>query len=802
MTRGSEPTDAPPPDSLSSESERRRWQHKRAQFDTAINTARLLGVVQNLALGSMEASEALRIILEVNASKDQAQYVAEMLAMKKEFRDLARLEYRAEVAKFILEGSRLVPALTGGLASQMLMAMGHAAQNDAYLETVSSAVSTLLSDLDHPLMPDARNYLRLLWDQMEATRRLTQTEALYTGQRVPSERAAERRSSGSLAAVKLASAGAPEAAKAAAAQETTAPARTAGSISPSRTMIGIGQAPLVAHAESPESATPSKKRWVEAAPSEVRAPAVPPERPSPTPAVPSAPAESIEPAASSAPSKRWVEADATGVASPAEDEIPSPKLPIEPPLVIQPVSASKVVDVAEVDEKRESAPKIAAEPEATNSPLNIMGRVWREARASKPPVPAEPIAGHSASRLAGRPEAPPQRESTPKIAPSLERGQSSSLPAPTGFEPTLLQHEQDFFATGEREPESTAQMPPFEQHATREPSVLIADTRTSETHSDTLPGARQRQASRDELKVPTRGVPKWAIATVVAVALAGSGLVLSLSLTSESENKSESPKGSASAAKRPAPSASVSPAPSLARRPLRTSAQSSSAATPPPPPAPPPATEPQPVPAAQPRHAVPKTQEPSPPVRPSKPQSAPSHVQGRAPTPAPVAEPTSKKPSVEAAPKGPTVVTPPEVAKTLSPLDRIIAEIRLISPDPVGIEDKARELARIIARSKRKEAGQIIEKLGPPIAVDPLSRDSTLEESLQTFAVSVLGRVATDDDDNRAVDALLMLGEWVSNGGKGKQKALSALQTLSHESIIKLSAPRLRALKTAQAQAD
>ena len=170
--------------------------------------------------------------------------------------------------------------------------------------------------------------------------------------------------------------------------------------------------------------------------------------------------------------------------------------------------------------------------------------------------------------------------------------------------------------------------------------------------------------------------------------------------------------------------------------------------------------------------------------------------------PIPLAAPTSSKPSAEPAPRAPSVVTPPEVAKTLSPLDRIIAELRLISPDAVGIEDKARELARIIAKSKRKEAGQILDKLGPPIAVDPLSRDSTLEDSLQTFAISVLGRVATDDDDNRAVDALLMLGEWVRYGGKGKQKALSALQVLSHESIIKTSAPRLRALKTAEAQAD
>ena len=148
------------------------------------------------------------------------------------------------------------------------------------------------------------------------------------------------------------------------------------------------------------------------------------------------------------------------------------------------------------------------------------------------------------------------------------------------------------------------------------------------------------------------------------------------------------------------------------------------------------------------------------------------------------------------------LVTSPEVSRTLSPLDRIVAELRIISPDPSGIEDKARELARIIARSKRKEAQKIIEDLGPPVAVDPLGRDPTLEESLRTFAISVLGRVATDDDDNRAVDAVLMLGEWVKGGNKGKQKALAALESLSRDPTVKTSAPRLRALKTAQAQGE
>ncbi len=85
MTNGREPNQTPVPDS-GSESDRRKWIHKRAQFDSAINTARLLGVIKNLAAGNVEARDALQIILAVNGSTDQAQYVAEMLAMKKEFK--------------------------------------------------------------------------------------------------------------------------------------------------------------------------------------------------------------------------------------------------------------------------------------------------------------------------------------------------------------------------------------------------------------------------------------------------------------------------------------------------------------------------------------------------------------------------------------------------------------------------------------------------------------------------------------------------------------------------------------------
>jgi hypothetical protein len=136
----------------------------------------------------------------------------------------------------------------------------------------------------------------------------------------------------------------------------------------------------------------------------------------------------------------------------------------------------------------------------------------------------------------------------------------------------------------------------------------------------------------------------------------------------------------------------------------------------------------------------------------------------------------------------------------MSPLDRIIAELRLISPDPVGIEDKARELSRIIATSKRKDAFYIIDHLGPSVALDALGRDPVLEESLRAFAISTLGRVALDDDDSRAVSAIFMLGEWAKSGGKGRQKAISALESISKERIIKASAPRTKALHAAQAE--
>jgi len=663
MTNGREPSKTPVPDS-GSESDRRKWIHKRAQFDSAINTARLLSVVQNLAAGAVTAQDALQIILEVNSSTDQAQYVAEMLAMKKEFRDLARLEYYPEIASFLSEGSRLIPNLTDGLASQMLMAMGHAAQNDAYLETVSSAVSAMLSDLDHPLMTEARNYVRLLWDQMEATRRLKQTEAHYVSGDTSRLAQTERRSSGSMVAA----------------------------------------------------------------------------------------------------SKRQLPAAEPSVAQP------------EKPVLERPVAAPV--------ETHNAHPSVPGIRKAT-----LLG-----VGAARPPISSSPR-----QRVADR------VDSSSKITPASAAKVVASPTGSTSAPAVLVAPDETAVETRAAEVSHTHTEQVTDKSADAF-QLSTPDTRPLDRPFAGKTNESRREIANDEFKLPTREVPKWAVGAVVAAALGAVGLVVVL--TNESDKKTEAPAVSASAkSAEPKHSATVppiasAPTPKIApvpRSPQPKPPASANAVTPsaaPPPRIPVPNTPPAPVAPVQKSKSTHSEPVVSVPVSTKTGQSKNSQI----------ATPPKKGPEKSVEPvarnNSAQVVTSPEVSRTLSPLDRIIAELRIISPDPSGIEDKARELARIIARSKRKEARQIIDGLGPPVAVDSLGRDPTLEESLRTFAISVLGRVATDDDDNRAVDALLMLGEWVKGGSKGKQKALSALESLSRDPTVKTSPPRLRALKTAQAQGD
>jgi hypothetical protein len=641
-----------------SEADRRRWTHKRAQFDNAIHSARLLGFIQKLANGQARHQDILRTLLEVNASADQSQYVAETLAMKKEVRGLARLDFHPEVAVFFTQASRLIPKLTDGLASQIMMLLGHAAQNDAYLDTVSNAVSELLADLDRPLSREARNYLRLLWDQMEATRRLKQTEALFPGSSMPPP--------------------------------------SAGAV---RELRDSGKLPKAgAHAD-------------------------------PTPA-PSAPENVAE------------ELDLESLNKTAKMDVPG---------------GARAAHAAAA----ESSAAAAAPPEDALLASTLMG------------------VGPGQSAAAVTIGESPAANRPPAVG---ERAHDRAWDEQTT----------EFFNR------SDAPQPESARDSTR-------DWRPAPISQPPL------AAKRDpDVKLPTNSVPRWA---VISASVVVAGVVAAVVyVTREPEPEEPTETSATASARAPAPSGSALGA--------ATKSSDTKPALPQLPAAPPPPPPPQSVtPTAEPLKSVePRRPVPSPAVvskasdHTSKPASArvavdsPSvHVQAPAKT---LPSTASTAPKVAASAESQThrtsatVVTPPEIAKNLSPLDRIVAELRLISPDTVGIEEKARELSRIIATSKRKDAFYIIDHLGPPIALDALGRDPVLEESLRTFAISTLGRVALDDDDSRAVSAIFMLGEWAKSGGKGRQKAISALESLSKDRIIKSSAPRIKALRAARAEIE
>lgn len=655
-----------------SDADRRRWTHKRAQFDNAIHSARLYGFIQKLAGGETRYQDTLRILLEVNASADQSQYVAETLAMKKEVRGIARLEFHPEVAVFFSEVSRLIPQLTDGLASQVMMLLGHAAQNDAYLDTVSNAVSELLADLDHPLNREARNYLRLLWDQMEATRRLKQTEALFPGSSMPPPSGPPRESRDSAQLPRL--------------------ARTE---SESKTPVGLPAVPQATHrlpeipALPPEhrvskSESGSKTLMGMSAPVHLQADA----------------SDRISASGTPAPSENQTLRGTGGApVSPAVEPINEAQLSNR-----QPPGPNASHDKAFDDQTNEffsqsEAPR--AEADATSS--------WRSAQTSRPPAPPE-----------------------------------------------------------------------------RDPNV----------------------------KLPTNSVPRWAVITASIIVAAVVGAVVYVTREPEAEEPAAAlPSVTASASATSARGTAAPPAAAKAN-----SGASVQPAAPPPPPPPAPAATPDEAPAMQPTQPAHTRHTVSPPAGKlgstgSSPaptrvaiDSPSAHTQSPPKTSAAAASASSPAKVTGATASQSTrpvsVVTPAEVAKNLSPLDRIIAELRLISPDAVGIEEKARELSRIIATSKRKDAFYIIDHLGPPVALDALGRDPVLEESLRTFAISTLGRVALDDDDSRAVSAIFMLGEWAKSGGKGRQKAIAALESLSKDRIIKASAPRMKALRSARAQID
>ena len=159
------------------DSEKKKWGYKREQFDAVITNTRLNGAIDRLISGTVEVKALLAVLDELNGSSQQGRYMAEMLALKKESRRVATAAFSPAVAQFLIEGSRRIPVLSDGLASQMAVTLASAADNLEYLDTVNAAVGNLLLDLDHPLRPDTRNYLRALTDKIDATRRLQQARS-------------------------------------------------------------------------------------------------------------------------------------------------------------------------------------------------------------------------------------------------------------------------------------------------------------------------------------------------------------------------------------------------------------------------------------------------------------------------------------------------------------------------------------------------------------------------------------------------------------------------------------------------
>ncbi|MGC4064251.1 MAG: hypothetical protein QM784_06320 [Polyangiaceae bacterium] len=167
----------PGPKGPEGDNNRKKWGYKREQFDAVITKTRFNGAFERLAAGEIDVPALLRVLDELNGASHQGRYMAEMLALKKESRRIVSLQFSPAVARFLIDASRRIPMLSDGLASQLAVTLASAADNPDYLDTVNSAVANLLLDLDHPLKPDTRNYLRALTDKIDATRKLQQARS-------------------------------------------------------------------------------------------------------------------------------------------------------------------------------------------------------------------------------------------------------------------------------------------------------------------------------------------------------------------------------------------------------------------------------------------------------------------------------------------------------------------------------------------------------------------------------------------------------------------------------------------------
>jgi hypothetical protein len=162
----------------------------------------------------------------------------------------------------------------------------------------------------------------------------------------------------------------------------------------------------------------------------------------------------------------------------------------------------------------------------------------------------------------------------------------------------------------------------------------------------------------------------------------------------------------------------------------------------------------------------------------------------------PIPPPSAPDPPAAAAEPA---LSPPKVRRTI---DDIMLELVLVPVVPTSIEAKAQDVARVVARSARKEAELILGRLIPEalLAESETADPRSLEPVRQVVAL-LLKKVALDKDDNRAALAIGSLGEWAKSRKHGAAAKL-ALEQLAEDRMISSRPKRLRALERVQARLE
>ncbi len=789
MTNHSLPTD---PTGSEGDSEKKKWGYKRQQFDAVISSTRFNGAIDNLVRGTVDVRSLLSILDELNASNQRGRYMAEVLALKQESRRLATVPFDERVVEFLMEGSRRIPWLSDGLASQMAVALASAADNSLYLDTVNAAVGNLLLDLDRPLKPDTRNFLRALTDKIDATRRLQEARGhLATVPSVYPPVLPEQ----------LANAKFPD--PPSAEPRLEAPALLAEADAPEdEATEQIEKNQVLVVGESDGSA---EDEYEELEPTVLK----------PGPKYTSQ-RTLMMPVSAVPPAKRAADAGQVKTTAQFGAALEQPSVETYPTatgeLSPSPAQAhTPSEDLAVVEGAITVLADAVAAPEAPQAKVTPpRPHEHGQGTSSKGAVPLPTVASHG-------PMPVPSRR-PPKFLPSTKPKKPESAAAAAKKLGTANQTAPGIGAGSQ--PSAEAKPAEGKAPGLGKASAVVPVSPVSPDEPSTADGA-------ESLRIPTRGIPIWVMVVAAGGLIAGAaGLWLLTRGSGASDDAAPSASASASAAPANLKSAkarakaSVKAPAASAPPPVEPAAVAPAPPPPaPPPPAPPPAAVPPvPPPAAAPPAPPPAKVTPAPIVRTPAPPPRTSHVAAPPPAPAPkpiaqapapksvavkpapTTEPVAPKPKATA--EAPTSEPPfvPATPKPSRTIDDILVELLQVPNDPASIEAKAYEVARIVARTTRADAEHILQRLIPEeVLAGTESVDNRALEPVRRVVALLLKKVALDKDDSRAALAIGSLGEWA----KLRKHGAAAKLTLDElaESPVVLSRPkRLRALEQVQAR--